>query len=61
MQQAGYYDVKVDMAGKSYHHIVFASSDYAAAVKVRKTTGYMARRDSDVAYISKPVLVRQAH
>lgn len=55
MQQSGngYYDVVIrttDEAANRYR--VYASSDYAAAVLVRRATGFMAQSEDDVIFVS---------
>ncbi len=54
MQQPmnGYYDVMIRNSGEANRYRVFAASDYAAAVQVRKATGFMAQSEEDVIFIS---------
>ena len=47
-QKAGYYTVNLEVEGQRIPYIVFAVSDYQAAVKVRNQTGYMAASQQDV-------------
>lgn len=49
--QPGYYDVNIVIGGNPIVHRVFAQSDYAAAVQVRKMTGIMPASHVDVEFV----------
>lgn len=48
----GYYSVTLCDEASTQVHTVFATSDYAAALKVRQMTGRMAQSEKDVFYLS---------
>lgn len=49
---AGYYDVHIRVNNDNRIYRVFAHSDYAAAVQVRKMTGVMPASEHDVEFLA---------
>ena len=51
----GYYDVTVATHSGVVTRRVYATSDYAAALKVREVTGIMPRSQNDVIFVESPM------